>query len=104
MAEKGWKRAEREIAARLGGLRVPVTGRARGDVPDVEAEGLAVEVKHRPVPGWIREALSQAEAAAKDGELPLVVLHQPGTRYDAALVLARLEDIVELLKSKRSRP
>ena len=68
----------------------------------MEAEGLVVEVKHRPLPGWIRQALWQAEAAAEDGALALVVLHQPGTRYDGALVLVRLRDMVKLLKRSQT--
>ena len=42
-----WKRTERRIAAGLAGVRVPVTGRARGDAPDIPHDRLALEVKHR---------------------------------------------------------
>jgi hypothetical protein len=44
---KDWKTAERRIAKELGGTRVPVTGRGRGDVPDIEHPALSVEVKSR---------------------------------------------------------
>jgi hypothetical protein len=33
---KDWKQAERRIADLLGGQRIPVTGRQRGDTPDIE--------------------------------------------------------------------
>ena len=42
---KAWKTAERAWGAFLGGKRVPVTGRARGDAPDV---GPAEEGQHWP--------------------------------------------------------
>ena len=93
MSEKPWKRCERAIAARLCGRRVPVTGRQRGDVPDVQHDAFAVEVKHRRhLPGWLREAVAQALAAQRDGQLPLVVLHEAGTRHADDLVCLRLGD------------
>ena len=94
--EKRWKRAERLIAGRLGGQRVPITGRQRGDVPDIQHPHYAIEVKTRQVfPGWIREAMAQAEAAKRDGQkLALSVLHEVGTRHDADLVVLSLRDFV----------
>ena len=35
MSDTRWKATERRIAALLGGRRVPVSGRGRGDQPDV---------------------------------------------------------------------
>jgi hypothetical protein len=88
-----WKRTERQVAARLGGKRVPVTGRARGDVPDVAHEWLAIEVKHRRrLPLWLLAAMVQARASAETGQLPVVVLHQHGQRHDSDLVVMRLAD------------
>ncbi|HEY8489548.1 MAG TPA: hypothetical protein VIO14_01015 [Dehalococcoidia bacterium] len=93
-----WKHAERRIAALLSGRRVPVTGRARGDAPDVSAPGLAVEVKHRAaLPAWLLTALAQAEAAAEGDQLPVAVLHGAGGRYADALVVVRLRDFARLL-------
>jgi hypothetical protein len=37
-----WKRTERSIATRLGGQRVPVSGRARRDAPDIAHPRLAL--------------------------------------------------------------
>ena len=94
MSERGWKRAERRIADLLGGRRVPVTGRQRGDVPDVAHQSLSVEVKSRKtLPAWIEDALQQAEASAGATQTPVAVLHQRGQRYREALVVMRLKDL-----------
>ena len=93
-----WKQAEREVAARLGGRRVPVTGRGRGDAPDVEHKRLSVEVKHWPaLPAWLRGAMAQAQAASRDGKVPVAVLHERGRPYDDALCVLRLADLARLL-------
>jgi hypothetical protein len=96
---KDWKQAERRIADILGGRRVPVSGRSRGDTPDIEHHTLSVEVKSRKVlPAWLEDAMRQAEAASKDGELPVAVLHQDGKRHTEALVVIRLEDFADYMK------
>ena len=64
-----------------------VSGRARGDAPDVATPSLAVEVKSRKaLPGWIKDALAQAEASAWKPQLPIVVVHEEGRRYADSLV------------------
>ncbi len=96
MTERAWKRTEREIAGILGGRRVPVTGRARGDVPDVAHRWLSVEIKSRKlIPAWLKEAVSQARAAATPHQLPVAILHQRGLRHSEDLVVLRLADWVE---------
>ena len=96
---RDWKQAERRIADILGGQRVPVSGRARGDRPDIKHPTLSVEVKSRKaLPAWIENAMQQAEAASKNGELPVAVLHQDGKRYTDALVVIRLEDFADYVK------
>lgn len=88
-----WKRVERQIAAFLGGVRVPVTGRQRGDAPDIQHEWLSPEVKsYSTVPKWLLEAMTQAEAAAKDGELPVAIVHKKGQKVEDSLVVVRLSD------------
>lgn len=87
---KTWKQVEREIAQRLGAHRVGCTGKA---TPDAETDWLAVEVKHRArYPEWFTSAMEQAEANAKDGQLPIVVAHQKYQAYDQAIVMMRLAD------------
>ena len=96
MTEKAWKKAERRIAELLGGRRIPVSGRQRGDCPDVEHPTLSIECKtRRSLPAWIEDAMKQAEASARNGRLPVVVLHQHGKRYRDALLVMRLGDLGE---------
>lgn len=91
-----WKVAERSIASLLGGKRVPITGRARGDTPDVVSERYShwsIEVKNREiVPGFLLDALAQAKAAAKGDQIPVVILHKVGTPYLDSLKITRLRD------------
>ncbi len=95
MGDKRWKATERRIAALLGGRRVPVSGRGRGDQPDIAHPWLALEVKDRAtLPAWLLDALAQAEASATPAQLPLAVLHRGGDRHDQALVVLRLADFV----------
>jgi len=67
-----WKRAERQIAAALGGGRLPSNGRGQ---PDVRAGGWAVQVKTvKALPAWLVAAVDQAARDAGPGEAPVVVL------------------------------
>jgi len=87
-----WKRTERRVAAELGGVRVPVTGRARGDAPDIAHERLSLEVKHRAsLPAWLTGALEQARASGRDGRIPVAVLHASGARYGDALCVVAFQ-------------
>ena len=89
-----WKHAERQIAKRLNGRRVPVSGRA--GQPDITHPWLSIEVKHRRrLPQWLSRALMQAEQSAAPGQLAVCVLHEAGTRYGQSLVLLRLADFEE---------
>lgn len=88
-----WKNTERQIASRLGGVRVPVTGRGRGDAPDIQHPAYAVECKHRKtIPNWLHDAFAQAKASVRDEQLPIVVLHESGKRHDDDYVVVRLAD------------
>lgn len=91
---KSWKAGERVIAARLGGVRVPVNGRARGSAPDVAHEDLAIEIKTRAgIPDWLEEALLQAEASSPlHQKLPIAIIHEDHRPYTASLVVLRLSD------------
>lgn len=91
-----WKRVERDVAKRVGGERVPVSGRQRGDAPDIRHEHLSLEVKHRKaLPAWMHDAMRQAEASAKPGQLPMAVFHGERMRVDQSFVMVRLSDWVE---------
>lgn len=95
MSEKRWKATERHIARLLGGRRVPVSGRGRGDSPDIAHPRFSIECKDRAtLPAWLLDALSQAEASAAPAQLPIAVLHRAGDRHNQALVVLRLADFV----------
>lgn len=76
MPNKEWKRSERNMAEALGGRRVPITGRARGDVPDISHDDFAIEHKygHRILSSRLKTALIQADAAAE-------TLHKAGGKH-----------------------
>jgi hypothetical protein len=96
MANTRWKKTERAIAQRLGGERVPVPGRARGSAPDIAHDWLCPEVKHRKsIPLWLLQAVSQAQAAARGDQLPVVVVHQHGARHADNLVILKMSDFVD---------
>ena len=91
-----WKNTERKIAKRLGGERVPITGRQRGDVPDVKHDIYSLEIKHRKeLPKWIHDAMNQAKAAVRGAQVPVVVLHEAGRRHDDDYVIFRLSDVCD---------
>ena len=96
---KDWKACERKVAALLGGRRIPVSGRARGDCSDIEHPTLSIECKSRKkLPAWIEDTIKQAEASAKDGQRPIDVLHQDGRRYTGCLIALRLKDFIGYAK------
>lgn len=92
-----WKAVERKVAGLLGGRRVPVSGRQRGDSPDVEHDFYSIEVKHREaLPEWIIDAMRQAEASKTGDKMPLVVLHSKGMKYEDSLAIVKLSDLITL--------
>jgi truncated hemoglobin YjbI len=92
-----WKSVERRIAALLGGVRVPVSGRQRGDSPDIAHDVFSIEVKHRETwPDWLHDAMNQAEESQKDGQIPLVILHQKSQKFDQSYAIMRLCDTISM--------
>lgn len=74
MSDTRWKRHERDIAAALGGIRLPNVGRGQ---PDVIAGNVAAQVKTRKtLPAWLIAAADQAAADAAPGYVPVVVLSE----------------------------
>ena len=93
MSDKLWKATERAVAAILGGVRIPITGRQRGDAPDILHPWLSPEVKHRErLPLWLHDAMAQAVASANSDQLPVVILHEKGARHRDDLISVRLGD------------
>lgn len=89
-----WKATERALAKRMGGTRVPITGRQRGSAPDIQHDAFAIEVKTRKaLPSWLRTALAQAKACQRSPlQLPIVLLHEKGQRRDRTVVLMTLDE------------
>lgn len=99
-----WKAAERAIAARIGGERVPVSGRARGSAPDIAHSEYSIEVKHRKsMPAWITDAFAQAIASKTGDQLPIVILHEQNQRYDECTVMVRLKDLSAFIESAKEK-
>lgn len=110
MAEKKWKRVEREFAEFLGGIRVPVTGRQRGSAPDVEHPVFAVEIKSGAVmSSTLQKAVEQAVAASdhiveteKIKKFPLVGIHQTRKgKRPQRYVMMRAQDFKEWMERSK---
>jgi hypothetical protein len=84
-----WKAVERKVAKIAGGKRTGATGR---NSEDVGHSTYSFEVKHRDrFPTWLTAAYVQAKKNAPVGKVPLVVLHEKGSRdYMAVLPLSEL--------------
>jgi hypothetical protein len=105
MADRTWKRREREVAGVLGGRRIPVTGIDRHGA-DVETPLLCVQVKHgRRRPAFLSEWLDGiCRSGAASGRVGLVVWtdHHEPTRD--AVVILRLADFEALHGRIRNIP
>ena len=85
MTDTRWKRHEREIAAAMGGIRLPNVGRGQ---PDIIAGNVAVQVKTRKVlPSWLTDAVDQAAQDAPDGAGGGALRSHTGTQEPAAACL-----------------
>ena len=101
MNRSTWKRHEREWAELLGGKRVPVSGRQRGDQPDVAHPDYSIECKAGAVLSTrVLDGMEQAIAAQKPGQVPIVCISnrkKGGQNTSAKYVLMRAEDFVNLI-------
>jgi len=88
-----WKSCETRVAKYIGGERVPVTGRQRGDAPDIKHPWLSVEVKYRKkLPDWIKDAMCQARASQIGHQMPVVILCEKGEETGKAWILTPLSE------------
>ena len=97
-----WKAVERRVAKALGGERVPITGRQRGNVPDVKHDRLGIEVKDRAkLPAWLHDAVDQADAVVRTGggKIACAVLREKGQRIEDSYCVLRLRDVRALVAS-----
>jgi len=96
MADKPWKRSERLIAKAIGGKRVPVSGRSRGDQPDIEHNYLSIECKLRAsLPAWLHDPMDQAEKSGRANQTPCVILRHKGQKAKDAFVVFKLGDFTK---------
>ena len=93
MADQNWKRLEREVARKLGGRRVPVTGLGRAEA-DVDGGPFQYQVKlGRRMPSYLHEWVDGIALTAKrKGATGVVIWKQPGERVDDSIVLMKLKD------------
>ena len=95
-----WKSVERWWSKKLGGVRVPITGRQRGSAPDIEHPDYAVEVKYgRMLSSRMQTALEQASmAAAGTTKTPLVCIShaRKGPLGNVNVVMMYADDWLEL--------
>ena len=88
-----WKNNERMIAKYIGGERVPITGRQRGDAPDIKHHWLSVEVKLRMrIPAWIKNGIDQAEKSAVGHQMPVLIIREKFQKADDALICMTLKE------------
>jgi len=72
---------------------VPITGRQRGDVPDISHNWLSVEVKYRKtLPDWIKDAMSQAKASQTGQQLPVVIMCEKGEETSKCWIMCELHE------------
>lgn len=96
-ARSTWKRAERMIAADIGGKRIPVTGIDR-DGADVVGGPFHYQVKlRRSLPVWLFAWLSGICASAQQsGKTGVLVLNTPRQPRRNAVVCVRWDDWVAM--------
>jgi hypothetical protein len=100
---RAWKARERAVALEFGGRRVPVTGRARGDAPDIMHPWLCIEVKAwENLPERVHDALHQAEACVVGDKLPMAVIVANGMATRDGLVVMRVKDFQSWFGGDRS--
>lgn len=99
MTDKLWKRIERQLAELFGGERVPITGRQRGDVPDIRHHLFSFEVKHRAnLPGWLHDAMAQAILSMDEHhKIPVVVLHEKYQKIEDSYVIIKAKHLKRFL-------
>ena len=60
-------------ASMLGGVRVPVTGRGRGDAPDIAHPTLSIEVKAgKTISTRLSDGMEQAKASIRGDQYPIL--------------------------------
>ena len=89
-----WKAIERLICRKFGAERSGAVGK-RG--PDCKSgtKPFAVQIKHRTVPQWLLDAMTQTVLDSPITWLPTLVLHPKHSSIDDSLVIIKLSDFEE---------
>jgi hypothetical protein len=87
MVDRLWKQCEREIARRLGGIRVPVNSTTNIKC-DVSTPLLSAEIKERKqLPKFLTDTMRQSTVNCEKGKIATVILHEKGKGHDKDLVI-----------------
>ena len=92
MADKTWKARERIMAKDVGTERIPVTGKDRNGADFISGK-MFYQLKHRKsVPSYIGEWLGGICQTAGKDRVGVLILSQPGSRREDAVVCVRWAD------------
>ena len=94
-----WKAIERWWADLLGGKRVPVTGRQRGDATDIEHTTLSIEVKAgKTISTRLSDGMEQAKASIVGDQIPILCVTQSrkGNVGNLNLVMMEADTFVDI--------
>lgn len=77
-----------------------MSGRQRGDAPDIAHDYISFEVKHRAsLPNWLNDAMDQAVASMRTRwQIPAVVLHEKHQKISESYVMIRCDSFKELIR------
>jgi hypothetical protein len=96
LADKVWKARERVIAGKLGTQRVVCSG-VRGE-GDIISDKYHIDVKHKKKIPFYTEWKKNKKEAATLGKIPLVIIHEKGSRMN--LVIIDLDDFIKLTEKE----
>jgi len=100
VARDTWKKFERKVAKKLGGVRTPLSGsHSRHTSGDVIHDRFYVECKYRSRFAVVTLFDEVKERAKKEGKIPILALKQKNRRGE--LVVLDLDDFVDLLEVNR---
>ena len=114
--DAAWKAFERYVAKEMGGERRGADYRdASGGKNDIILQGWSIECKKlaRPLFSDLRNAIKQAEEAAKAGDVSLAIVSKKNQAYDKAIVCMSIRqlqnikvrlDMFEMLTRSLSEP
>jgi hypothetical protein len=100
-----WKSVERRVAAMFGAKRIALSGSNNTQAQtcsDTDHPFLFVEIKHRKKIPFYATWIQVKRMAAKEGKIPVVVIHQANTGEYIAMVSA--EWLATLVTSDEPSP